>query len=423
MADVGTLEREELLAMDAPPVIEVRGNRAVGFVAGHWFRELERFEGLVHGLSPERSVGDRGWTGFFRGQLRHEGRELADEPGLLRAHERLLEDFAQGVDGDDLDLPLILVLEQDVLHVRPGNDDSPDPEFRRGLDLRGHAADGQNLPADAQGSRHRDALVHGDFLEGADDGRRDGDRGAVAFGPLAGADELDMDVVVRDVLARVLLDEGRDVLDRFLRDLPESPRGDDSPALLRLRGRHLRGDRVIADQDREAVYHAHDGAFRDERLVLLPPFDHPVRDLLLEGTGDAFRVEHMLRGHEGRRLFLGDVPGDADQAAQLPESEGQLSAATRPALRLPEDLQDRRAIKVWDLAVLRHLLGDEPNELQAVLIRVEHRGLHVDLVAVPADPRPERRMHPLDRVQVPRGDEDEVARDRLRLHHGAGGPF
>src|SRR5437879_8848318 len=83
MADVGTLEREELLAMDAPPVIEVRGNRAVGFVAGHRFRELERFEGLVHGLSPERSVGDRGWTGFFRGQLRHEAASLLMSPDFF----------------------------------------------------------------------------------------------------------------------------------------------------------------------------------------------------------------------------------------------------------------------------------------------------------------------------------------------------
>src|SRR5213080_501793 len=127
MADVGTLEREELLAMNAPPVIEVRGNRAVGLVAGHRFRKLERFEGLVHGLSPARSVGDRSRTGFVRRHLRHERRELADEPGFFRAHERLLEHFAQGVDGYDLDLPLVLVLEQDVLHVRPGNDDSPIP--------------------------------------------------------------------------------------------------------------------------------------------------------------------------------------------------------------------------------------------------------------------------------------------------------
>src|SRR5438309_6933941 len=64
MADVGTLEREELLAMDAPPVIEVGGNRPVGFVAGHRFRELERFEGLVHGLSPERQWGTAAGPGF-----------------------------------------------------------------------------------------------------------------------------------------------------------------------------------------------------------------------------------------------------------------------------------------------------------------------------------------------------------------------
>src|SRR5207244_11788906 len=111
MADIGTDDGQEALAMYGPTVSEVRGNRPVGLVAGHRFRELERFEGLVHGLSPQRSVGDRCWTGFFRGQLRHEGRELADEPGLLRAHERLLEHFAPGFDGDDLDLPLVLVLD------------------------------------------------------------------------------------------------------------------------------------------------------------------------------------------------------------------------------------------------------------------------------------------------------------------------
>src|SRR5204862_7723381 len=82
MADVGTLEREELLRMNAPTVIEVRGNRAVGLVAGHRFRKLERFEGLVHGVSPARSVGDRSRTGFVRRHLRHERRELADEPGF-----------------------------------------------------------------------------------------------------------------------------------------------------------------------------------------------------------------------------------------------------------------------------------------------------------------------------------------------------
>src|SRR5439155_23369215 len=145
--------------------------------------------------------------------------------GFFRAHERLLEHFAQGVDGYDLDLPLVLVLEQDVLHVRPGNDDSPNSEFRGGLDLRGHAADRQDLAADAQGSRHRNALIHRDLLEGADDGRRDGERRAVAFRPLAGTDELNMDAVVRDVLARVPLDDGSELLDRFFVNLPWSSGG------------------------------------------------------------------------------------------------------------------------------------------------------------------------------------------------------
>ena len=128
----------------------------------------------------------------------------------------------------------------------------------------------------------------------------------------------------------------------------------------------------------------------------------------------------MLRRHEGRPLFLRDVPRDADQSAQLAKAQGELSTAAGPSLGLPEDFQDCRAVEVRDLPIFRDLLRDEPDQLEAVVLRVHHRGLHVDLVSVSADAGPQRRVHPLDRVQVSRGDEDEVAWDRLRLDHGAG---
>src|SRR5467141_1273116 len=64
MADVGTLECEELLAMDAPPVIEVRGNRPVGFVARHRFRELERFEASSTGYLRNAQWGTAAGPGF-----------------------------------------------------------------------------------------------------------------------------------------------------------------------------------------------------------------------------------------------------------------------------------------------------------------------------------------------------------------------
>jgi hypothetical protein len=39
--------------MDASAVIVDRGERRVDLVAGHRFRELERFHALVHRLSPD----------------------------------------------------------------------------------------------------------------------------------------------------------------------------------------------------------------------------------------------------------------------------------------------------------------------------------------------------------------------------------
>src|SRR2546425_8375790 len=103
--------------------------------------------------SLRSSVGDRAGARFVRRHLGYEGRELADEPGLLRALERHLEDFAQRVHGDDLNFALVLVLQEDVLQVRAGNHDFVEAELRRGLNLRGHTADREDLSPDAEGPR------------------------------------------------------------------------------------------------------------------------------------------------------------------------------------------------------------------------------------------------------------------------------
>src|SRR3989441_1245663 len=306
-------------------------------------------------------------------------------------------------------------------------------ELRRGLDLRGHAADGEDLSADTQGTGHRNGLVDRYLFQGADDGRRHRDGCAVAFGAFPGADELDMDVVVRDVFARVLLDQRGDILDGLLRDFSEAARRDNAASLFRLSGSDFRGDRqhdatklrdrVVADQDREAIDHANDSAFRDERLILLAPLDHPVRDLLFERPRDPLRVHDVLRRDERRRLFLRDVARHSDETTELAQSQRQLTAAAGPPLRLPQDLEDRGAIEVRNLPVFCHLLGDEQNELEPILFRIGHRALHVNLVTVPADPRAQRRMHPLYRVEVPGGDEDKVAWNGFGLDHGPGGPL
>src|SRR3989442_1122560 len=324
------------------------------------------------------SVGHRG-ARLVRRDLGDQRDEFADEPGLLRTHERLLEDLAQRVHRDDLDLALVAILQEDILHVRAWNHDSLNAEFRCGLNLRGHTADGEDLPANAQGARHRNALVDGDLFQGADDGGRHRDGRAIALGAFPGTDELDVDVVVGDVFARVLLDEGGDVLDRLLGDFSEAARRDNAASLFRLRGSDFCGDgehdatelrdRIVADQHREPIDHADDSAFRDERLILLAPLDHPVRDLLFERPCDPLRVYDMLCGDERRRLFLRNVPCHSDEAAELAQPQRQLTAAAGSALGLPQDLQDRAPVEVRNLPVLGDLLRDEPNALVGLVNR------------------------------------------------------
>src|SRR3972149_225502 len=318
--------------------------------------------------TADHLLGDRTSDGrsIEEGGFWHNRGELRQEALLLRSHEGVLEAVLERLHGAPLDLPNVPVLEDAVLHVRLRDRDLPDPHLRGRLDLGGDAADGQDLPADAQRTGHRHGLVALDLLERADDRGRDADRRGVALRALAAADELDVDVVVRDVLARVLLDERGDVLHGLLRDLPQPSSRDDLPAVLRLRGGDLGRDRqhdarelreaVVRDEDREAVHDPDDGALRDERLVLLAPLDHAVRDLLLEGPRDLLRADDVVRGDEGRAVFDRHVPRDADEPAELAEAERELPPPARAPLSLAEDLRDRHAVEVRDLLVLRDLL-------------------------------------------------------------------
>src|SRR5437773_6734193 len=338
LVQVLAFQGEVLPAVDAPGVVHLRIQGGVKLEAGiadevvvgrlvlhaHTLR-------LVWGRARNAGPGHP----RERRRLRHDRGELRDEALLLRpADEGVLEDLLQVLHGDDLDLPDVPVLQEDVLHVRLRDQDLQDPHLRGGLDLRRDAADREDLPPDAEGPRHRDALVHLNALQGANHGGGDGDRRAVPLRALPAPDELDVDVVVRHVLARVLLDQRGDVLDGLLRDVPNPARRADLPAPLHLGRGHLRRDREddpaelghrgVPAVHRESVHDARDGALRDERLVLLPALDDPVRDLLLEGPCDPLPANDVGRGHEGRALLLGDVPRHADEPAKLAEPEGEL---------------------------------------------------------------------------------------------------
>src|SRR2546422_2278727 len=205
---VFALDCEVLAAVYAPRVVPVRAQGGVELEAR--IADEILVEGLVVHLASLRSEGRRAGDSGARDSreargLRHNRGELREEALRLRtAHEGVLEDLLQVLRGDDLDLPDVPVLDEDVLHVRLRDQDLLDPHLCGGLDLRGDAADGEDLAPDAEGPRHRDALVHLDALKGADHGGRDGDRRAVPPGPPPAPDEPDVDVVVREVLAPVL---------------------------------------------------------------------------------------------------------------------------------------------------------------------------------------------------------------------------
>src|SRR3989304_345238 len=97
---------------------------------------------LISGRRARRRTGiaTRRWE---RRRLRHDRRELRDEALLLRpADEGVLEDLLQVLDGNDLDLADVLVFEEDVLQVRPRDEDLLDSHLRGRLDLRGDTPDG-----------------------------------------------------------------------------------------------------------------------------------------------------------------------------------------------------------------------------------------------------------------------------------------
>src|SRR5947209_20633584 len=106
------------------------------------------------------------------------------------------------------------------------------------------SADVEDHSVDAQAAGPHQALVDRYIFQVADDSRRHRDGCAVAFGAFPRADELDMDVMVRDVFARVLLDQRGDILDGLLRDFSEAARRDNAASLFRLRGSDFRGDRL-----------------------------------------------------------------------------------------------------------------------------------------------------------------------------------
>src|SRR3990172_10400995 len=88
-----------------------------------------------------------------RRRLRHDRRKLRDEALLLRpADEGVLEDLLQVLDRNDLDLADVLVFEEDVLQVRPRDEDLLDSHLRGRLDLPGDTPHPPHPPPAAAGA-------------------------------------------------------------------------------------------------------------------------------------------------------------------------------------------------------------------------------------------------------------------------------
>ncbi|KAF1077484.1 hypothetical protein MKMG_01271 [Methanogenium sp. MK-MG] len=126
----------------------------------------------------------------------------------------------------------------------------------------------------------------------------------------------------------------------------------------------------------------------------------------------------MLCSGNLRSFLPGQITGDTDETTHVTQFEGEMPLPVGPAACLEQEFVNRTLVKVRDLAVIPDFLGDEPDELVAVLRRVEHRLLHIDLVPIAADTGPECRVHPLHTVHIACRHHHKPARDRLCPDHG-----
>src|SRR5690606_18276102 len=129
------------------------------------------------------------------------------------------------------------------------------------------------------------------------------------------------------------------------------------------------------------------------------------------------RGNHMVSGGDLDPFLPGKIPCDTDQSSHVPEFEGEVAFPVGPPPRLPQDLFHGALVEVGDLPVVLDLLGDEPDELLPVFRGIRHALAHVDLVPVPPDTGTERRVHPLDGIQVSCRDHDEPAEYRFGPDH------
>ena len=240
-----------------------------------------------------------------------------------------------------------------------------------------------------------------------------------------------MDVVLGELTVGDLLQDGGDVLDRFLGDLAELTGGDDPSAFLVVGGydggddgQHdsgVLGHSVPGIEGGETVDLTDLGAGDLEELVAHGTLDLTVGDLLFQTACVVHGSQHIVAGDDTRYAGNGEVSRDTDESSELPEPEGELSLPSGTALCLLEDDSHRILVVVGDLAVLPDLLGHEPDDIHPVGVGVGHVAPHVDLVTVSPDPGPECGVHTLHRIEVSRADEDEVAGDGLGLDQGSGG--
>ena len=249
-----------------------------------------------------------------------------------------------------------------------------------------------------------------------------------------GVNKLNVNIVVRDVLAREFLDDGADVGYAFFRQVGETTGGVNlsTTALRRgdegFDGKHDAteiGETGIGAEDCKAVHATHALAAVDQHGVVLATFDHAISDLLLKWLGDVACAEHMLGRGQRCTGFHGQITSDANQTTEFTEAQGKFASAAGTALCFSKDDGHSTLVEVRDFTnrvlVSQHLLCDETNEPTTIARRVGHLGVHVDLVAVPADTASQRGVHALNGVEVPCSDENEITRHRLGLGQGAGG--
>ena len=200
-------------------------------------------------------------------------------------------------------------------------------------------------------------------------------------------DELNVNVIIRNVFAGQLLDDGTDICDAFFGHIRQTT-GGKYTAGLGVGRRHKGFDRehdsteirhpTVGTENRQSVDAPNALTTVHQQRVIEAMFNHAIGYLLFKWASDSTSTEDMLARGDAGVLFASKVACNANQSTQFTKTQSEFTTATRSSLGLTQNDLDRGAIKMRNriasllVHFIVHFLGDEAKQTAAVSLGIAH---------------------------------------------------